>query len=336
MSDTAHNPGNDPVSGSLSPETVSFSAPTITSADKLLFQERFSQIVYRTQEYGGVLPSVWEQSQAGRLEVGFGPSLPVVDHEIGAQPQSQINLLVEKMKNARITSAAVEAAHVYMYEDLDDPEVRDSVLVQANYATVLSRQLAELDIPVRQVLFVDDYNPDPSGEVVADKLDIDALVDLTASTGYTPEFVLREADMARLALKVLEVMRKEQNLVVVSKDDEHDPIAGTDQPERAGALYLSRRNIELYRPEDDMVTCAMIDAALTIAKIRYLGEGVVNILPRRNDDQHFSYRGQQRNMRAILGEHLNTRVMPIFNLFTGSKLSDEISAGAHHAFRKPR
>lgn len=300
--------------------------PTLNHYNKMLFFERFQQTVFGTKEYEGSLPAAWDTAE----HIDAGTELGVGEYDLSEQHRHQIATAVVRMKNAGITSAVIEAAHLYMYEDLNDPSIEKSVLSQTYFASALTKELETAGIDVRQILFVDDYNPDPSDGECHERLAVSDLVDLTRSTGYRPELILREGSMVDLAKVIIDIMKEEQQLVTAS---EIDILEGLDV--NPAALFLSYRNIELYRSSDDTVSCAMLDTALTALKFRYLGEGVINILPRRSSGQQFSYRSQQRKMRTIVGQHLNVRVVPIFNLFTGVDQNDEIATGAHHALRKP-
>jgi hypothetical protein len=309
------------------------SVPTgdvLTRYSKLLFFERFNDMVMATHEYGGKLPEAWDTAEP--------LAVPDISVEPSPKPSKQQEREIEqaalRLRNAGITSVVMEAAHVYMHDDLDDPAFQEGIRSQCQQAAMLTERLEQDDVRVRQILFVDDYNPaPPERRDAACQLDVDEYIELTRSMGYRPELLLKEASMVPLARRIIETMHGLQDLVVVEQIDE-----GVETPADAFSgdrALLARRNVELYRQSDDIVSCAMLDAALTVVKFRYLGEGVVNILPRRINGQGFSYNGQQKKMRTIIGEHLRVRVTPVFNIFTGDQPVDEIAAGAHNIFRKP-
>lgn len=304
----------------------------VTRQNKVEFADRFNKMVMATGMYGGDLSSAWATAEP--LDGNFStPQTP----ELSPQQTRQVAELVRRIKNAGITTAVIEAAHMYMYDNLDASEVVASVLAQCRDAVALTAALKDANIQAHHILFVDDYNPPPHPSIDSDQLDIDGLIELTQSAGYRPQLLLREGSMVKLGKQMISYMDTVQGLVQTEKEADDEAPAETeedaDEPSREGRMYLKRRSIELYRPEDDMVSCAMLDAALTVVKFRNLGEGVVNVLPRRPKNQQFSYNGQQRKMRTILGEHLGMRTLPIFNVFTGV---EESAAGAHHVFRKPR
>jgi hypothetical protein len=306
--------------------------PTLNHYTKLVFFERFEQMVFATHEYDGLLPGAWATAQLCDVAGVDATRLSHIRHELDNQQEAEVAKAVGSMVNSGIATAIVEAAHVYAHEDLADPQLEASLSTQVQFAAGLTDRLQEAGIGVRQMLFIDDYNPDANGERV-DRLDVDELVSLTQSFGYYPEIIMREGSMVDLAKKIIEIMDEKQGLVSVLQDEAEG--APLDDVVKSTKLLAYRKH-ELYRGSDDMVSCAMLDTALTALKFRYLGEGVINVLPRSNGDRTFSYRSQQRKMRTILGEHLNVRISPIFNLFTGNKTQDAIATGAHHAFRKQR
>lgn len=328
MSEPVHR-SIEQVTSDLQGELGQLQQGVLTSYDRANFFNRLSHMVALTHEYSATLPITWQDAQAGALEERPAKSSAVDETGLTYQQEIEISQLVRKIKNAGITEAVLEAAHVYFYEDLDDPKVRDGVVTQTRHAAVLASALHEAGVSTRQILFIDDYNSDPEAERDGNTLDIDYLLVLAQESGYSPGMILREAGMVQLAQEMIRVMDERQGLVT------HVEINDIDRSDsRQADLYLTRRNLELYRAGDDMVSCAMLDAALTMLKWNYLGQAVVNILPRRPGSQEFSYRGQQRKLRTILGEHLDARVLPLFNIFTGTQQAEPIAAGSHHAFRK--
>lgn len=319
----------EPDSQSLGFDDSTGELPVLTAYDKEVFHLRLKTTIDGAKYYDGSLLKTWEEAE--RIGIGSslsaGPDAEVLDDGQNAQ----IDKLVDYALNANMTSVAIEAAHVYCYEDLGSPALQKCIAVQASFAAVLSEKLEDEGITAKQVLFVDDYNPDPSDGVQHDRLDIDELIKFLQTFGYSPEFLLREGSMVDLAKGIVSHMRSKKGLVVAKTE------AGEEaEPDDDTSLYLAYRNHELYRAGDGMFSCAMLDAALTILKLHYIGEGVINILPRRNEDHQFSYKSQQRKTRNIIAEHLGIRIMPFVNLFTGSVRTDEIAVGAHNALRKKR
>lgn len=294
--------------------------------DPVTFSDRYDYMQHLTAGYGGNLASTWQtHTQIDALD---RTSLPK-DDVVSTDHDRELNNLVRLVMNSGVPSVIIEAAHVYMYENLDDPELVASILTQAEHARRLTVKLRESGIIARQMLFVDDYNPPVDGREATASLNLDRLLELVTSAGYHPEVLLREGSMVPLAQEMIDVI-VEQKLAAPQKTRTISDGIVTES-ER---LLLHRHNVELYRSGDDMVSCAMLDAALTLVKLEYLGQGVINVLPRGATGQDFSYKGQQEKMRTIIGEHMNSRVLPSFNLFTGVSLDDPISAGGHHTLRK--
>jgi len=306
----------------------------LTRYNKEHFFGRLQYVLAATDNYGGALETAFASAET--MDPPAHPAGNSANSDHHTHQNHQIRMIAERARNAGISSAVIEAAHMYMYDDLGELELQENVLSQCQHAAALTSELEDEGIHVRQIMFVDDYNPDPVTNQLEQRLDIDELVRLAHSAGYAPEMLLREAAMAPLAINIMRFMRDHQRLIKLDSGDTAPDQANTGADiEEGSRLMLARRNIELYRPDEDMVTCAMLDAALTLVKFRFLGEAVINILPRRPDSHAFSYNGQQRKMRTIIGEHLNVRVSPVFNLFTGDRHADSIAAGAHHALRKP-
>jgi hypothetical protein len=296
------------------------------------FSNRFSNMLENSNEYSGTLAGVWDtRNQLLDYTPNTSALGKVKPLEIRQQEQ-QIDILVSRLRSMGVSSTVIEAAHVYMYEDLSDPNLRDSVIMQARYSAILAQRLVHAGINVREMLFVDDYNPPNDGRQSNTNIDMGELVELVRSTGYNPELVLREASMATLAQEVIGIMQNKQR-IVTSPEQEED---SDNTTQSINDLFLTRNKIELYRSSDDMVSCAMLDAALSLVKLTYMADTVINVLPRGAEGQGFSYKSQQKKMRTIIGEHLDARVLPIANLFVKSNESTaHITAGTHHTLRKP-
>ncbi len=247
--------------------------------------------------------------------------------DIDASQAHELKMLAIRIKNAGLARVAIEAAHGYMHDDLEDDVFLSSVRSQARQAGMLSALLDEEGIDTTHIVFVDDYNPDPSDGRHKQVLVVDDLIKEVTENGFEPELLMFESNMVSLAKEMMRIMDEDQSLVIRS-----DSGTGSLQD-----LVLSRRNIELYRGRDGMVSCAMLDAAFSLVKLTTIANGVVNILPRAPEGQGFSYSGQQRKMRTILSEHLGLRVPPVFNLFVNTDgAKNVIASGAHHILRKPR
>jgi hypothetical protein len=330
MQNNAINLETGIVTGQDTIEATDPLSSALTRYNKDLFFGRFNQLINATNDYDDTVEPAIQSAQI--ISYPEDSSIGAVNGIKYREQARQINMVADRVRNAGIGSVVIEAAHTYLYDDLDDPRLQNSILAQSQHAAALTKKLRDNDVTVRQVLFVDDYNPDPSDGEMHKRLDVDELVGLANTAGFAPEMILHEGSMVPLAKNMMDFMDETQNLLKI--DGENPGIENSTDP--AGSkLMLARRNIELYRIDEDMITCAMLDAALTVVKFRNLGEAVINILPRRPENQLFSYKGQQKKMRTIIGEHFNVRVMPVFNLFTGDQHTDAIAAGAHHALRKP-
>lgn len=297
----------------------------LTEYEKDRFFERLGHVTRRTGGYTGNL----DQMKTFFHEV---PSIDASDiipvgQKLSAPQEHEIGMLTDRIQNAGVNSVVIEAGHAYMYQDLDSPGFQENLISQCLHATELTAQLEKRDIDVYQIIFIDDYNPHPESKQRSETLDLERLIGLVNSAGYKPKTLMYESSMEDLATSMMRYMGAHQKLLKT------DGKSDTDENSR---ILLSRRNIELYRAEDDMVSCAMLDAALTITKLSYFGEGVVNVLPGNSGNGQGSYGTQQQKMRKIVGEHLGANVLPVFNLFTGDQPTDTIAAGAHHALRKPR
>lgn len=298
----------------------------LTAYSRQMFQERLGRIREKTGAYIGNLVAVRDTFEEIKPADGTATPPQYVIPELTPDTSQQIGLLLSRIQNSGSETVVVEAGHSYMYHDLDDPKFRDSIILQSLGAAKLTERLEETGVKVNQVIFIDDYNPNPATGKKEENLDIDGLVTLMNSAGFFPTTKIFEASMEDLALSMIRYMGAHQNLIKLESNSE------TESPN----ILLSRRGHELYKTKTGMVSCAMLDAALTIAKLTYLGEGVVNVLPGDSGTDNGSYNSQQKKMRTIVGEHLGTNVLPVFNLFTGTKTDKKIAAGAHHALRKPR
>lgn len=299
-------------------------APVLKNFRPEKFYERLSQMIQCTNEYNGTLPKTWERVEQGRCD----PAMEENGHSDSYFPQQDhMRNLVRKILNADIRDVVIEASHAYMYDCMDDPHFRQSMERQYHQANLLSSLLQQHRIAVRRVLFVDNYNPHPATGRLERTLDLDCYLDFAREHGFRPDYLIMESDMALMARELVDYMECRQGLVF----EEDDP---RDNAEGAPRKLLKRRKVELIKGAGTM-SCAALDAVLTTLKFRYMATGVVNILPRRQGTEDFSFNGQQKKVRQILGEHLNLRVLPFFNIFTPEQDDLRPSSGAHFAFRKP-
>lgn len=297
----------------------------LSAYSKPMFQERLGRMRDKTGFYIGNLITARETFRDITPADGQVQPLDVLP-DLTPAARQQIGLLTSRIQNSRAETVVMEAGHSYMYHDLGDPDFRDSIVLQSVHAAELTKRLEESGIKVNQTIFIDDYNPNPETGRKEENLDIDGLVELMNSAGFFPTTKIFEGSMEDLALSMIRYMGAHQDLIKLGAAEENG----------SQGILLKRKGYELYKTKSDMVSCAMLDAALTIAKLTYLGEGVVNILPRNSGSENGSYRSQQKKMRTIAGEHLSTNVLPVYNLFTGTEADEKIAAGAHHALRKPR
>lgn len=291
--------------------------PIITGYDKERLLERLEDIVVATEGYRGSLAELENEIAAGVSE----SALPEFGAERAtAEPPRYVHDIAERARNARVENLVIETGHAYLYQSLEDPQLVASLEAQYEGARAVSEKLNVAGIATPRVMFIDDYNPHPDVETVEVKLDVDAHLALAAEHGFRPDYVIRESAMVPLALGLIEYLHKTQGAVQVDY--------------RTGQMLLDRA--ELMRLDDEKVSCACLDAALSIAKYRFCGDGILNILPRRSPGEDFSYREQQRKTRRILREHLRVKVLPYFNVFISDTVEQDHAAGAHHVLRKPR
>ena len=310
------------------PSIPSFEVLTAFHPDT--FQERLGKVASHAGMYNGSLAVAYDASQDLSPLAVSSDTIP----NLGTFVDNELDGLTRKIRNSGVGSIAIEAAHVYANDDLSDPAVVASLEQQAVHAAAIRARLNAVDIKTTELLFVDDYNV-PEGEAI---LDVDQLRELLSDAGYNPTILFKEADMDPLARNVIDFMDQEQGLV------KRKAIEGTgDKEGRVGDgihdYFLAYRGAELYRQSDNKVTCAMLDAALTLIKVHHVADGVLNILPKaplNAENATFSYKGQQEKMRMIVGEHLRVRATPIFNIYTKGTEQYESTAGAHHTFRKSR
>lgn len=294
------------------------------------FQKRLGEVASHADMYNGALEAAYDSSQDLTPVVIGGGAVP----KLGTFVDNELDGLTRKIRNSGVSSITIEAAHVYANDDLSNPVVVANLEQQAIHAAAIRARLQEADIKTTELLFVDDYNV-PEGQAI---LDIDQLREILAKSGFNPSILFKEADMDPLARNVIDFMDQEQGLV------KRKTAGGTGETEgRIGDgihdYFLTYRGAELYRQSDNKVTCAMLDAALTLIKVHHVADGVLNILPKaplNAENATFSYKGQQEKMRMIIGEHLRVRATPIFNIYTKGTDQYESTAGAHHTLRKPR
>lgn len=299
--------------------------PILTRFNQQFFLERVNHVVLQTNHYNGALSAVWEkieQENAGRV-----PEEPIKSEivEHGSESAMHIDQLQQRIRNAGILNVVLEAAHAYAYQSMEDDDFVRSMEFQYEETNKLVALLTQQRVRMTRVLFIDNYNPNPVSGVREDNLDIEKYLTFAKDHGFPPDYLIWEADMAPLAKAMIEFMQKYQSLVVEKEN-------GDNGNERK--LHLDHRGIELFSPEKDKVSCAGLDAALSLVKYQYLGQGIANILPKRQVGNEFSFRGQQKKVRQILMDHLGVRVMPFFNIFTSETEDDSHSSGAHNAFRK--
>ena len=100
----------------------------------------------------------------------------------------------------------------------------------------------------------------------------------------------------------------------------------------SGDLLLKDGNILLIN-SDGKLSCALLDASLTLVKMVNDGSVVLNILPKypnreanenRLDDFNSSYRSQQQKMRKIVRSVLGGYIPPIFSIFLDEQESGRL------------
>ncbi len=304
--------------------------PMLTQFNQRHFFQRLHQTILQTNQYDQTVPQVWGKilsENAGRKV----PAHPVLQGASDPAPR-HVEQLVHRIRNAHITTVVLEAAHAYMFQSMDDPDFVRSMELQYADARRLTVLLEQQRIRVQRVLFVDNYNPNPATGAHDENLDVDAYLSLAEENGFPPDYLMWEADMAPLARSMVEYMHRFQSLVSEKESASGDD--GITPSEANRKLLLGYRGVELMSLDQGKMSCASLDAALSIIKYAYLGQGIVNVLPRRQNEREFSFKGQQKKVRQILMDHFGVRVMPFFNIFTSESQSLPHSSGAHHALRK--
>lgn len=311
------------------------SALMLTQFNQQFFNERLHHILHQTNHYDGTITSSWEKIQRendkapqietatldGNIEVGNG-----------AESARHIQQLVQRIRNAGIECVVLEAAHAYSHQRMGDESFVRSMEMQYAEAKKLTDALTKNRVNITRVLFVDNYNPNPISGNIEDNLDVEEYVSLARACGFPPDALIWEADMVPVARAMINFMREHQSLVVEKGSGRNGNAGTSDLPEKK--LYLDHRGIELFSVAKNKVSCSALDAALSIMKFLHLGQGIINVLPRRQHAGEFSFGGQQKKVRQILMNHLDVRVMPFFNLFTSEVDDTPHSSGAHNAFRK--
>lgn len=304
----------------------------LTRYSQQFFQERVDHVSLQTCHYRGTVPHTWQKVQEENRQRG-PQEIPDRNNGTGSSDAGarHIQELLQRIRNAGIVDVVLEAAHAYSYQSMDDASFVRSMELQYAEARRLSAALIEQRIRVCRVLFIDNYNPNPSTGALEENLDTDAYIKMANAHGFAPDYLMWEADMAPIAKVMIEYMQRYQSLVMQKEQGDRE---GGSAEIMKKSLHLSHRGIELHRLDTDKVSCAALDAALSLLKYKHFGQGIVNILPKRQNGDEFSFRGQQRKVRQILMDHLGVRVMPFFNIFTSEEDSAPHSSGAHHALRK--
>jgi hypothetical protein len=300
------------------------SEEVLTRVDVNRFSERVGQMATSTREYNGALSDAWDEVQVDEWNRDYSRR---ASPQKRTSPPDHIVDLGVRIQNARLREVVLEASHAYLYDSMDDDDLRASMEEQYGDADALSRILASQGIRVRRVLFVDNYNPPPGSDRVVHNLDMQEYVEFACDHGYAPEYVIWEGGMERLASELVEYMREQQDLITY--EEENVP----ESDIALGSQFLSYRKTELVKNSGKM-SCTALDTALCVLKFRHLAAGVVNILPRTQKAEGFSFRGQQRKVRRVLGGHYGVRALPFFNAFSTVDAEGQSSSGAHHSLRK--
>jgi len=303
--------------------------PVLLKFHKEDFGSRLEAMIQRTHEYRGTLPETWEKVREGAQKTKDVKTTVKIER----QAVQHISDLVKRIRNADMQSIVIEASHAYLYDSMSDQEFLDSMETQYQHANKLAEMLEKNRISVRKVLFVDDYNPPPDNSELVRNLDIDAYLEFARDHGYYSDYLIMESDMDRLARELITYMHDEQGLVLKETNNGNGNGSNEDNEDEERQL-LKRRGVELVKGSGT-ISCAGLDAALSIVKFHHMASGIVNVLPKHQGAEGFSFKGQQRKVRQILGEHLNVRVLPFFNIFTSDHPQVDHSSGAHTQFRKP-
>lgn len=281
--------------------------------DPVAFRERLEATI--TSFPGGVLDGAWQ-----KVVINEAPHV----EKVSANSRTyEIDRLAQMITNANIGSVAIESTHVYLDDHVEKPEIVDDLKKQTKLAYQLQQKLDSIGIGTTTILFIDDYHS--QHEVSADR--VENSIDMVNKLGYYPEYTILEGDMFPIAQVICDKLH-EQGKTKEAIDNSGRKIS------------LVRRNVDLFTYDSDsdktgQASCALLDSALSLIKLRKLGDGFVNILPRKSENG-LSYHGQQAHVREILKELLNVRVVPLMNIF--SDISDgkyDFRQGSSHKFKKP-
>jgi hypothetical protein len=158
----------------------------------------------------------------------------------------------------------IEAGHIYADQNPGEEEIQG-----AKIGASLSLLFKQAGFEVSNMLFVDNYNASQN------TLDIDSYVNFLKSLGFNPDKILYEADFQSDAQDIINHLEKQG---VIYEDN--------------GIIKLQKKKIHLYDTAKDKYSCALLDAALYIAK-QDSSDSSVTVLP-------LDYKSQQKNTMKIL------------------------------------
>ncbi len=182
--------------------------------------------------------------------------------------KQRIDNIIRTFRELGIKKICLEGGHIYT----DEPPAKQH-FYSIKVTSFLKKVFEGEGFEVTTLLLVDDYNP-----LENDGFSLEEYLDSAREIGLDFEHVLMESEMVDIAKIMLQTL---ENLNLVT--------------EREGMKILGKNKANLIDAKTGKFSCALLDAALTILKLKNFGDCTVNVLER-------SYKSQQRNVKRILGE----------------------------------
>lgn len=161
-----------------------------------------------------------------------------------------VDSVVNYLTRHVVQSVCIEAGHIYV-----DEVPKECHITSLSIGAELSDKLAKVDIEVRRVLYVDDYNPDKW------TLDLGKYRERGTKLGFTVDHTITESSMAAEAKVAMEYLRSRRS---VRRDE--------------NILYLTGTNIRLSGNNGRSYSCELIESTLWRWKIT-LCDFAITILP---------------------------------------------------------
>ncbi len=193
--------------------------------------------------------------------------------------KQEISALIKNLRAFCNQTLDLEGGHIY-----SDEEVTSNHIVQLRKTSLLKEILMNCGygLDIETTLFIDNYHP---SEHILDVVDY---IKMAALQGLSFDNVFFEAEMSSAAELHIEDLKQ------------------------AGFTKIHNGNLSLNTGEhlikaDSSLSCGILDATLSSEKLKRTSAGVI-VLPNE-------YRGEQKNMKAILKALLKAGGDPSVNLF---------------------